>query len=546
MRALALALLVACGDSAVTPPTHVVRLERVARTADLAGCAFASPVVAGELVVVATGQGIVTAYTQDGAVRWETQLAPVTAGDRAWIAATPVVVAGQLVVVWQDTGAGDERHAHHAAVLDAATGAIDARYPTLTFAAQKPAFGGGTVTFSNATAFSRSKLVASGTTVYVSFGNIQDIQPWHGWVFELDLERWRTGGAAAAITASLVTTPEADCGPPGESGADDMICGGGVWAPSGPTLVETGGAYELWIPTGNGQLDLGRGDFANTIMRTGPGLAFDPGCDARCDAFDPIDPDRGCLDSCANAFMPRLREGDPPLAPPPGFCEGKTFLECYARLDLDLGADSPALVEAFGRRLAVLPAKDGAVYLFDAAHFGTMFDRLVVRDFCGTGGATCTANWAGTMVTQPLIVDVDGAPLAVIPTFYFDDENPAGVLGIELVDGPAGPTLRERWSAPPRDDPEAVARFREHTGRAAQVEVGGLPYVVIGDPGAPRSKSGILYAIDPRTGLIADRGALDGPGHKYIEPAVIGTRVFVTSCEEVMTGPTHLEIWDVR
>jgi len=65
-------------------------------------------------------------------------------------------------------------------------------------------------------------------------------------VFELDLDRRRADGAAAAISARLLTTPEADCGPTGGTGADDMLCGGGVWAPSGPTLVPRGDDYGFW------------------------------------------------------------------------------------------------------------------------------------------------------------------------------------------------------------------------------------------------------------------------------------------------------------
>jgi hypothetical protein len=248
------------------------------------------------------------------------------------------------------------------------------------------------------------------------------------------------------------------------------------------------------------------------------------------------------MESCANVFMPRLRPGDPPLSPPNGLCDGKTFLECYGRLDLDLGANSPVMVEAQGHRLGVLPAKDGAVYLFDADHFGTMFDRLPLRDFCGSNGGTCTANWAGTMVTHPAVTTIDGQPLVIVPTFYFDHTNPGGVVGLEIADGP---TLRERWSAPRRDDPEAVERFREHTGRAIVHDVGGVPYVLIADPGDGGGGTGILYAIDARTGAIANRGALDGPGEKYIEPSVIGDRVFVTSCDSIMDGPTHLEAWDI-
>jgi hypothetical protein len=542
-----LATPVGCGDN-VPPASRAVTWHRAARTDDVAGCAWASPIEAGGLVVVATGAGTVVAYTPDGEVRWQTAL-PAPDGDRAWIAATPVVVDGHLVVAWQDAVLGtDARLAHHVAVLDAATGALDPAFPTATLAASRPSADGGTVAFSPATQFSRSTLIAArraGDTlgvVYVTFGNIQDIQPWHGWVFELDLDRWHTG--ADPVAAIALTTPETACGPAGQSGSLDDVCGGGIWSPSGPTLVSTGDDYELWVPTGNGQLDLARRDYANSIIRLHRGLIIDPACTA-CATFDPIDPDPACMASCRDLFIPRLRDGDPALAPPNGLCDGKTFLECYARLDLDLGADSPVELELGGRRLGVLPAKDGAVYLFDGDHFGTMLDRLVLRDFCGTHGGTCTANWAGTMVTRPIVVAIDGAPVVVIPTFYFDATNPAGVVAIEVVDGAGGPTLRERWSAPARDQPEAIERFREHTGRAAIATVHDVPYVVIADPGAEHAATGVLYAIDARSGEIADRGGIDGPGQKYIQPLVLGARVFVTSCDAIADGPTHLEAWDL-
>ena len=532
---------VACGDN-TRPASHAVSLTRAVRTADVAGCAWASPIVTGgadPLVVVVTGEGVVVAYTPEGAVRWQTTL-PSPAGQRAWIAATPALIDDHLVIAWQDAE-GDRRTAHHVGVVNAATGALDPAFPIVTLAATKPAAGGGEVVFEPATQFSRATIVVLGRRAYVSVGNIQDIQPWHGWTFELDLEQWQSAGASAAITSVLLTTPEQDCGPRGDSGSDDMRCGGGIWSPSGPAVV----GNELWIPTGNGLLDVSRGDYANSLLRTGPGLAFDPGCDARCAGFDPLAPDPGCMESCTNLFMPRLRAADPPLAPPGGRCDGLTFLECYAKLDLDLGADSPAVVETLGKRFGVLPAKDGAIYLFDADHFGTLYDRLALREFCGSNGGDCTANWAGTMVTRPAIAHDGATPILVVPTFYFDHTNPAGVVGLEIVDGGSGPALHERWSAPARGEPEAIDRFREHTGRAAIVDVAGAPYVVIADPGGEHAASGVLYAIDARTGEIADRGGLDGPGEKYIEPAVLGRRVFVTSCDAIASGPTHLEAWDV-
>jgi hypothetical protein len=326
-----------------------------------------------------------------------------------------------------------------------------------------------------------------------------------------------------------------------------MICGGGIWAPSGPTVVPRADGFELWVPTGNGHLDVTRGEYANSVLRVPPDLAFAPGCDpVACAGFDSHAPAEACMASCSDLFMPRLRAGDPPLAPPADRCAGLTLLECYAKLDLDLGADSPArAVLRSGRTVGVEPAKDGAIYLFDADHFGALLDRLQIRDFCGTGANDCTANWAGTMVTQPLITSIDGTAVALVPTFYFDGRNPAGVVAIDLEAPDGTPRLRERWSAPRRDSAEAVTRFREHTGRLALVSHDGIDYAAIVDPGPEHSHDGELFLIRIRDGAIIERGALDGPGHKYLAPLVLGDRVFVGSCDTIGSGPAHLEAWDV-
>ena len=41
------------------------------------------------------------------------------------------------------------------------------------------------------------------------------------------------------------------------------------------------------------------------------------------------------------------------------------------------------------------------------------------------------------------------------------------------------------------------------------------------------------------------RHDLDGPGHKYLEPVVDGSRVFVSSCDTIGAGPAHLEAWEL-
>jgi hypothetical protein len=460
-----------------------------------------------------------------------------------------------VVVAWQTTTGGlDVRLAHHVAVIDAAAGEIDPRFSILTLSADvDPGDGGGPVSFLPSNNFSRSSLVLGHRAgdelglVYVTYGNVTDIQPWHGWVFEIDLDAWLARGDGAALSAILLTTPERECSTPGHSGSYDMSCGGGVWSPSGPTLLQGLGDFELWLPTGNGQLDLARRDYANTVMRLRPGLAFDPACDAdACADFDPIAPAEACMASCGDLFIPRLAAGDPPLAPPEGMCDGKSFLECYAAFDLDFGANVPAPVSLpSGRKVAVQPAKDGAVYLFDVDHFGTMLDRLVVRDFCGSSGGTCCCAWAGTMVTEPLVTEVDGTAVALIPTFYMDNTSPAGVVALDIAEEGDAVFLRERWRAPADDSAEAVARFREHTGRLALLERDGTRYAALADPGPEGSQEGLLYLIRVSDGAIAYRGALDGAGQKYIEPAVEDQRLFVTSCDAIEDGPSHLEGWDL-
>jgi hypothetical protein len=564
-RVLGVILLAAaaCGDDAGAPSARSLTLA--AQTAELVGCMYASPTLvprgddpADAWVVVATTAGEVVAYDASGAEVWSTTL-PAAAGRRAWIAATPALVDDTLVVAWQDAAADSgARASHHVAVLDVASGALDDAFPILTLTATRPSADGGDVVFNAATAFSRSALVhappASGGgrgTVYVSFGNIQDIQPWHGWIFALDLDAWRASGAGAAIANVLLTTAEDDCGPAGQSGSDDMICGGGIWTPTGPTLIERDGARELWVPTGNGQLDLGRGDYANTIMRVGLDLGFDPSCSAACDAFDPIAPSEACLASCEDLFIPRLAAGDPPLAPPGERCAGLSFLECYAALDLDLGADAPALVTSpAGRAAVVLPAKDGAVYLFDADHFGAMWQRVPLRDFCGAGQDDCRANWAGTMVTRPLVAALEGAPIVVVATFVFDDHGPAGLVAFDVVDdGASGEVrLRERWRGP--TGAAERERFREHTGQPILVDDPALgaaePLVVIADPAEDGTPLGELFALRLRDGAVVARAPMAGRGRKYVAPAVLGDRLVVPSCDGgTDAGPSHLEFWEL-
>ena len=107
--------------------------------------------------------------------------------------------------------------------------------------------------------------------VYVSFGNVRDLQPWHGWLFEIDLDAWQAQAQneiddagdgvnptdpVNPITGTLVTTAaEGDCGAEDSDGPREMACGGGIWAARGPEVIADPASpdgYALLVATGNG------------------------------------------------------------------------------------------------------------------------------------------------------------------------------------------------------------------------------------------------------------------------------------------------------
>ncbi len=543
------------GCAPAPAPIGSLTLTRAVRTPDV-GCTGASP-----LSVRSRGEDFVLSAAMDGVVRafdpttgglaWSVAL-PVPAGRVANVTATPVLFdAGHLVVAYQHVLPGSlDRDAHRIVVIDLEARALDPEFPEVTPAGSRPTWDGtGTVDFLPAHSFSRAALVhvdvadrARGL-VYVAYGNVRDIQPWHGWVFELDLDAWHQSGGGAAISSLLLTTAEDACGPEGVTGSESMICGGGVWAPAGPGLRTTRTGYELLVPTGNGMLDPTRAQFANGVLRTGRGLGFAHGCsDPSCASWDPTAPARACIESCEDLFVPRDEPEDPPLRPASGRCEGTTTLECWAAIDWDFGASTPVAVDVpGGPQLVVAAGKDGALYAFDADHFGTLYDRLQIADVCGAPGDTCTAEWAGMIVTEPLVTTLDGAPLILVPTFEFDRTHPAGVVAVRVAMQGGVPHLERVWRAP--SDLEATLRFRRHPSRIAPTTLRGESMALVVDVG-DAAGAGRLYAIRVRDGAVLGRAELDGPGQRYVRPLVVGERVWVSSCAPG-DGPGHLEAYDL-
>jgi hypothetical protein len=193
------------------------------------------------------------------------------------------------------------------------------------------------------------------------------------------------------------------------------------------------------------------------------------------------------------------------------------------------------------------PAKDGAVYLFDADHLGTLYDRAQIMTACGEGSGNCTADWAGTIATKPLIVQDGAATLALVPTFVYDDLHPAGLQALEIRDDGAGPHLVPRWQAPAFSDAESTRAFRRAPSGVTVVDVAGQLYAAVVDVG-PAGGAGTLYWIRVHDGQIVQRVALAGPGQRYAPPLYAGGTLYLPSCLHTGSpsfneGPSVLEAY---
>ena len=527
-------------------------------------CALSAPIAitsqGEDEILIATADGVLSALDpMTGSEVWRAAPTPA-AGLLAHLAAPPVVVGHRLVFAWQEVKPDWTRVAHHVDVLDLDARGLDLTFPRLTLAGSRPAAdGAAAIDFLPAHAYSRAALVHADVPdralglVYVSFGNVRDLQPWHGWVFEIDLDAWQTSGAAAAVTGSLATTAaSASCGAENDDGAREMVCGGGVWSALGPEIIpdpDSPDGFALLIATGNGLLDPTRASFANSVLRVGRGLAFDAACDPMvCEGFDPTAPTDACAQSCGRLFIPRLPAAELEPRGPNDACVGLTLFQCWAALDYDLGADAPAYAALpGGPNVIVQPGKDGAVYLIDADHLGTLYDRAPIMPGCGEGGGTCLASWAGTIVTKPALAVVGGATVALVPTFVMDDTHPAGLQALQIDTQAGTPRLRPLWQAPAAGDPAALSGFRSAPGSVAVVEAGGQPFATFVDPSTTPAA---LYWVRVSDGAVIQRLALAHGGERYARPLAAHGVLYVPSCDRTGTpsfdeGPSVLEAFRI-
>lgn len=506
------------------------------------------------LVIVPVSNGVITALdSETGAVVW--RLNAPSEGQRVELIASPVMIGNKLVISYQCVNDKGVLSSHRLAVIDLLKKQFDNDFPLLTLTAEKTeAEGKRIVKFDASTAFSHAALKhidKSGTHlgyVYAAFGGAQDTQPFHGWLFEIDMDAWQASKhntQQLAIANVLLTTPEAKC--PLKityGGTQEMICGGGIWSSAGIQSYATPTDYELIIPTGNGQIDLARKDYANTIMRVTQGLNFDPACDANlCENFNPINPSEACMASCKNLFMPRLKAGDKALKPASGDCDDKSYWECLAYMDYDLGASTPVKVELNDYSLLVQPIKDGSVYLVDAKHLGTQYDRMQIVDVCGTKTDPCRLVWAGMIVTQPVHATVDGDPVVVIPTFMPDNSHVGGLVALKIVLENGKPTFKRFWQFPKSDSSDALQTFRSHPSLPVLTTLAdnAEPVVWLVDIGS----HGTIYGVRLRDGVMVAKQTLQGAGRQLSTPLIYNHKLYVASILP-KTGDAIIEAFSIE
>lgn len=527
--------------------------------AQTVACSWASPLLfrldGGNQIIVTSGE-TVRAYDEDGQEAWRFVL-PAPDAEMAYVTGTPKMIGDLIVVAYHTTqrteeprDVGTRRLRQLVAVVDLASEGLAESFPEpleLASSYESPN-GSGTVEFLASNALARSDVthgVEPGDElgrVYVAFGNARDIQPWHGWAFEVDLDAWKENGVGAAQSAVFLTTPETDCGRAGASGSRERICGGGLWAPSGQLIVQREDGYDVILASGNGQLDITRNDYANTLMKTGPGLAFEDGCDPEaCADFDPDEPAESCTASCDSLFIPRMPRGEPYPVPEDGACDGMTMYECWQTKDY-IGGSTPSLAEVGGIQVLLYPTKDGALYMVDASHLGRLYDRVQLAAICGTKEDRCALDWAGMIVSQPVVTEVNGDPIAITPTFVPDNTHPAGVVAVKLVMEDGEPRFAPYWQAPRFDTAEAISRFRRHPTRITLATYEGVEIAWVVE--VHKGGKGRLMGIRVWDGTVVIDQEMHGSGTRFTVPLVYDDKIVLSSCPSDF-GPSWLEAYRV-
>jgi hypothetical protein len=488
------------------------------------------------LVLMISTAGKLTALDPNsGETVWHVSL-PAPDGQEPYLVATPAQVGRKLTVAYQTTLEGlDARQDHWVVVFDLEERALDQDFVPLQLSGRVATpDSSAVVKFLPSNALSRSavahvpKPVGGLGYVYIAFGNAADVQPWHGWLFEVDLDSWRERGTESAISGKLVTTFETSC-PSGSKGR----CGGGIWTPAGPYAVLSESRPELLVPIGNGQFDITGGSYGNTVMRLTQGLEFNPGCHSHlCSGVNLAHPSEACFRSCKNLFVPRLPANDESYPFPLGSCDSASFSQCPSDVDYDLGANAPVRVDLKqGPPVIVQPGKDGGLYLFDANHLGTLYDRRQIVDVCGSEEDECLMPFAGMIITQPAVVWLNEIPVIIVPTFVPDSTHPAGLVALQILVDDGLPRLELYWHTPMRSSEEARIRFRYYNTRRLVTYHGSIeePIVWVADL-FWEPQSHLIYGVRVEDGKIVTRVKAQGLVQRFTKPLYYNEKLYCASC----------------
>src|SRR5690348_13505117 len=167
------------------------------------------------------------------------------------ITGTPVIdpASSTIYVVAKSKNTSNSTYHFKLHALDLITGAEKFGGPveiTATVSGTGSGSSGGTITFKPLTQMNRPGLLLLNGLVYVGFGSVGDVPPWHGWIF----------GYSAA---NLLTTPTVFIATPnGDSG--------GFWSAGQGLAGNSGGMYGA---TSNGLFDVNTGgkDYGDSILK---------------------------------------------------------------------------------------------------------------------------------------------------------------------------------------------------------------------------------------------------------------------------------------
>jgi hypothetical protein len=105
------------------------------------------------------------------------------------------------------------------------------------------------------------------------------------------------------------------------------------------------------------------------------------------------------------------------------------------------------------------------------------------------------------------------------------------------------PALQKLWQTPDPSTPEAVRRFRRHTGRPVLYRSdAGDEYVFVVEP---RSGGGTLWVVRARDGRLVTQVPLASDGVRCSKPYLEGNRLYVGTCEIEGLGRGRIEAFEI-